>query len=63
MNNDANTTTSTTSTTSTNNIYLRAAVILLAINFIVNGYFVYTVLKVSEMNQDSNAAIKTVVKK
>lgn len=49
--------------TNTNNLYLRAAVILLAINFIVNGYFVYTVLKVSELNQESTSAIQKVSKK
>ncbi len=53
----------TNTNTNTNTLYLRIAVILLAINFIVNGYFVYTVLKVSEMNQDSIAAIKTASKK
>ncbi len=50
--------TNNVNTTSVNNLYLRVAVILLAINFIVNGYFVYTLLKVSELNQDVSITAK-----
>lgn len=46
-----------------NNLYLRIAVILLALNFIVNGYFVYSVLKVGEMNQDSTITVNKITKK
>ena len=56
--------TENTTQSTANSLYLRAAVILLALNFALNGYFVYTVLKVSELNQDATiaTAIKTVKK-
>jgi hypothetical protein len=40
-----------TNNNANNNLYLRVAVILLALNFALNGYFVYSIMKIGEVNQ------------